>query len=192
MFAKLKSKWVLIVIGVLLIILIIVAVLMGRQSPKEGGIAPEGTPTTDEPIGAGELPQGTGGGATLPRASATISPAKTATATSINLPATTQEVGYLDWSQNLSRYQESVDLPAEVKEKALTGDYCKMANISDSWDDPFAKTMCGLTRFVGKQIFEPLDAFLCQLEGADYALNLNSNIKVRYINGMCLIEDRSQ
>ncbi len=198
MLEKIKSKWVLIVIGVLLVIIVVIFLILSQnKTPSTETAQTSATPVSDEPTQYSELPQGTGGATGTGSAvtglpTATVSAEKSKTATSPTpQPNPTGTVGYLDWSKNLSHYQTiPVTLSTEDTAKISSGDYCAMAGIADDWKDPFAKTMCGVARFVGKQIVEPLDRIACQLEISTLALNYSSSINGRYVNGLCLIEDR--
>lgn len=110
-------------------------------------------------------------------------------------PGTSVVVGDLDWTKNAKK--ETADISKNVKfnsadEEARynSGDPCAVSGLSDNWSDPFEKTMCGMTRFVGNQIVEPLSKMACDFAGAGLASNYGSNIKSKYIDSACLIEDR--
>lgn len=148
----------------------------------------------------GSLPQNTGAGTssegtsqpatTLPGQSPVASStAATASATITPYPNS----GVFDWTREEFIEIKNVDPPALTTkqiEQLQNNDLCGFANISDSWSDPFEKVLCNLLEFTVFNIIEPLERLICDFNTVGLNLNYDQNIKSKYENGQCLIEDR--
>lgn len=105
-------------------------------------------------------------------------------------------IGDFDWTKNQAtgtpvNILENIEYSsAEEEARVASGDYCAIAGLNDSWSEPFEKTVCSMTRFVGDQILEPLDKLSCSFAGAALAANYGSHIKSKYVDGECYIIDR--
>jgi len=125
-------------------------------------------------------------------------PTATTTAAGVVNPSPTKSVviGDLDWTKNASK-SPAVDLSkiikfssAEEEARFNSGDPCAIAGLDDNWSDPFGKTMCGMTRFIYRQVFDPLNKMACNFSGAAMAANYGSNIEAKFVNQTCYILDR--
>jgi hypothetical protein len=122
---------------------------------------------------------------------------KTATSTQTNKAATSSKtatptatpivIGYFDWSKNLT---QNITIPQDIQQKVASQDICQINGLSDSWSNPFEKTLCGMERSFMSQIMEPLYALECNLDASALASNYGSNIQGKVVNGQCLIIDR--
>lgn len=127
---------------------------------------------------------------------ATTTSAKTAGAKAVATKSV--EIGELDWTKNQATATgtpidvlESIQYSSsDEEERVKSGDYCALAGLSDSWSEPFEKTVCSMTRFAGDQIIEPLNQIACNFAGAALAANYGDNIKSKYVDGQCYIIDR--
>ena len=123
-------------------------------------------------------------------------PTATAVAGANPSPAESVVIGDLDWTKDqtnknqvniLENYKfNSADEEARIK----SNDPCAIAGLDDNWSDPFEKTMCGMTRFIGRQIIEPMNQMACNFSGAALASNYGSHIDAKFVDQKCYILDR--
>lgn len=168
------------------------------QEDKE----PKRTVSDDEMVGTGPLP-GPGstqmppyGGTitssptpTLPDQTPTVSVTPIATATITPYPGS----GLFDWTRERTIEIKNIDPPSLTTkqiEQIQNNDLCGFANISDNWSDPFEKVLCNFIEFTVFNVIEPLEKLICDLTVVGLNLNYDQNIKSKYENGQCLIEDR--
>lgn len=106
----------------------------------------------------------------------------------INPPAKTitpyPDSGPLDWTRQNSSYL--VAPTAEFIKK----DFCELTKISDSWSSPIEKTFCELARFTNKQILDPINSLLCNIQAAAISLNFSDNVSSELVGGECRLTDR--
>lgn len=113
-------------------------------------------------------------------------------------PAKSVVTGDFDWTKNQRKDDEAAKKfienykfnSPEEQARIQSDDPCAVAGLDDNWSDPFEKTMCGMTRFVGKQIIEPLGQMACNFSGAAMAANYGSHITAKYVDKQCYILDR--
>lgn len=127
-------------------------------------------------------------------------PTATTTAAGVVNPSPTKSVviGDLDWTKNKKRDDGSVKEflqnykfnSPEEQARIQSDDPCAVAGLDDNWSDPFEKTMCGMTRFIGRQVIEPLGQMACNFSGAALAANYGNHIDSKYIDKQCYILDR--
>lgn len=193
MFARLNSKIVLIVVGVISVIIIVIvfAVIQGRRTQEEATSQDEPI-QTDEPLTYEQLPQPSGGGGAV---GAVLSPSPTGSGVILRplpspSPAPAISIGDLDWTKKPA--EKMLEIPTSILNdpRLKSNDPCIIAGISDSWENPFEKTMCGMYRFFSKQLLLPLNALMCQMEASSLAVNYDKNIVAKLVNSACLVEDR--
>lgn len=180
-----KKKKILVIFGIaaVLVVLVVFAFFTNKSS--------DSTPTNAEKTKiAGERNQ--------------LVDLPTATSTPIGQyeanPSPTKSViiGDLDWTKNQKVGDESAQKffenykfnSPEEQARVQSDDPCAIAGLNDNWSDPFEKTMCGLTRYAGNQIIEPLNKIACNFSGAALAANYGSQITSKFVNEKCYILDR--
>jgi hypothetical protein len=148
----------------------------------------------------GSLPKDTGGGGTgtgitpgvtpLPGQSPTASVTATTTASATTTPYPNS--GVFDWTRypKVAKLDFKPSFTAEEIEQIQSGDICGIADISDSWSDPFEKIVCNMTEFTFYKIIMPLQELSCDFLVAALQLNYGSNITADNTGGACKIIDR--
>lgn len=106
-------------------------------------------------------------------------------------PSATVPVGYFDYTNLITVTPDpATKARIEQTEKIIkNGEICQEADISDTWSNPFEKSICGILKFTFKQI-ESLSEFSCYLYAGAMANNYSSNITAKYEEGTCKLIDR--
>ncbi|MDH4358396.1 MAG: hypothetical protein OEV37_00395 [Candidatus Berkelbacteria bacterium] len=191
MFARLNSKVVLIVVGVISVIIIVIvfAVIQGRRTQEEAASQDEPI-QTDEPLTYEQLPQPSGGGGA---AGATLSPSPTISGVilqPIPSPAAAMSIGDLDWTKIRPSPIATVSLDENVRRQIAGKTLCQLSGLKDSWDNPLEKMVCNAFDFFNNQIIGPLNYLNCLFASSALQANYSPDIKVEYKNGECIITDR--
>lgn len=138
------------------------------------------------PIGGSSKPDSESG-TLLP--TPTVIAGQTVTGGQVVPTVTPLQVGDLDWTK---KPDNNIKPPTEeqiIKAQA-NNDPCKSLNLENSWNNPFEKTLCGVTNYIVENILDPMMAIGCNLQGSALNTNYGSNITAKYVNGNCYIEDR--
>jgi len=204
-----KSKIVLAVVGLFFVALIVVLVFNATRKtdqptePQEFIQTPEsnsaaGLPTypsdqteTRTAIAGFSTSQTPPTPAIPSRTSLSGTPTPTASATktaSTDASIAGKTIGYFDWTR--APIRDQIKISKDIERQLSGKDLCTLAGIQDTWSNPFEKTLCGMTKFISNQILGPLDAMSCNFIGGALAVNFDPNIKAKYIDGACIIEDR--
>jgi len=189
LFARLNSKVVLIVVGVVLVItiVIVIAIIQGRRTQEQASSQDEPI-QTDEPLTYGQLPQPSGAGGALsptPVASGVIlRPLPTLS------PAPAMSIGDLDWTKTMPSPTATISIDENVRRQVAGKTLCQLSGLKDSWDNPLEKMVCNAFDFFNKQIAEPLNYLNCLVAASAFQTNYSPDIKVEYRNGECVITDR--
>lgn len=185
-----KRKLILAIAGILIVVVILFLMFsQGQNSTVSPSPTPTVSPAQSSTNPYAKFPTGQVGVSALPSGTATVSPSSKISPT----PSVTvsQTVGVFDWSKNINTgVATPVVLPDNIQAKIDSNDPCVMADLSDSWSNPFEKTLCGLERTFVSQIMEPLYSLTCNFYAAGLATTFGSNITGKMVNSQCMIEDR--
>jgi len=188
-----KRKLILTIAAIFIVILLLFFMFSPGQKTPSTVASPTPTPVSspgaDTPYG--QFPTGQGTLSATPTLTAVVGSKTLPLPSPTPSPVRSQVIGIFDWSKNMDPGSISLTvLPADIQDKIASNDPCYMTGLSDSWSNPFEKTLCGLERTFVTQIFEPLYDLTCNFSAAALATMYGSNITARIVNGECMIEDR--
>jgi len=212
-----KKVKIVLVVSVCLLVAIIGVVVFGKKSSDQSATPAGETQTTDDIYAPDTTtyPDETVAETTTETASpnasqsvsatqstttiaskASITPSRTPTQyvriTNKDMPTVTPypNSGYFDWTRKPADKPLDVSITKSDLDKIKTNDICKMANVSDSWNDPFNKMLCSFLKFSTDQVLDPLNVLMCNLQTSALNLNYGSNIIGELVGSTCQIQDR--